>query len=398
VEGDHFSIGLTQLLGRLQGQRAELIADVVSDCGYVTSDAATLVDAIQGFVEYLPTLLEVTQGQLQFENETLRRVSPAARIALRPWGRVLFVCPSNAPAPLATIVPASLALAGNHVTIVSPSAIRASVTRCVGLLPTEYSVQLWPGRAADAVSQIARNNYDMVYYTGSSRFFPDISSLCARSGTHLIYEGEGRGVAIISKEAGETDLHRSANALTEALRYCNGKMCSKPTAVAVPAELETSFLELFVRVARESKLPRSAEALLGHTLARFIKEGLDAGDFEALTLMHDDVPYLLRARDFATAIGAEMFGPALTVFTYETIEALRASLASHRYKLQLSWFGPRGDLLATADTAGVARVCANVQPSSQNPSLPWGGYGLSGTSDVLDFYRKGLRRVLCESD
>jgi hypothetical protein len=35
-------------------------------------------------------------------------------------------------------------------------------------------------------------------------------------------------------------------------------------------------------------------------------------------------------------------------------------------------------------------------PSWQDSLLPWGNDGLSGQSDLHDFYRKGLRRVIVE--
>src|SRR4051812_36651744 len=113
---DTFSV-VQHVLDRLAERRAPLIDAVTAHCGYSKSDANALVCDIDIFLGSLVDLIANHARLLEVENSLIASLSPSAELCLLPWGRVLFVVPGNAPAPLAVIVPLALALAGNSVTV-----------------------------------------------------------------------------------------------------------------------------------------------------------------------------------------------------------------------------------------------------------------------------------------
>ena len=349
---------LARLARRLEAEQPHLERLMMAETGYTRAECAELLHAAHRFASGLDELMTLHRALAAAESEGYSDISedPGANIELRPWGRCLICTPANAPAPLALILPLALVAAGNQVVLAPSGKARGTALRLGRLVAeTVGGVVLWDGRVRDAVSGLM-GDIDLVYYLGGSSAFPDLAATCARAGVELIYEGEGNGVAVIDQGM---PLAAAVPSLVAAKTAFAGRMCSAPNAIAVP---------------------RGA-----------------AADFTAAWHRQPGAPALMPAASLAAAVERELFRPEAFLVEYADWGGLARELAAVRHRLQLSIYSRderRIDQLVAATR--FARYVVNRCPIDQDPLLPWGGYGRSGRADVLDFYRKGLRRVVVE--
>lgn len=349
---------LARLARRLVAEQPHIERLMVAETGYTRAECAELLGAAHRFAAGLDDLMTLHRALAAAESEAYAEVAdaPGAHIELRPWGRCLVCTPANAPAPLALALPLALVAAGNQVVLAPSGKARGTALRLGRMVAeTVGGVVLWDGRVRDAVTALT-GDIDLVYYLGGSSAFPDLAATCARAGVELIYEGEGNGVAVIDDGFAFAD---AAAALIAAKNAFAGRMCSAPNAIAVPRGTAAAFTAAW---------HRSGPA-----------------------------PPLTAIEPLAAAVERELFRPEAFLVEYADWASLGRELASVRHRLQLSIFShdeARIERLI-ADTR-FARYTVNRCPIDQDPLLPWGGYGRSGRADVLDFYRKGLRRVIVE--
>lgn len=388
---DKIKLKLTKNLDDL----SELMA---KECLYEKNDCRALILESFSFIDNLPDIIKMHQGILKTENECISQlVSNEANIRHDPYGRVLLILPSNAPLPLAIVLPLAFGIAGNSVIVAGSSRTKKTVGRALEIFEdTSLDVVLWKGTAKNAVEDLVKKSkVDLCYFTGSSKLFPELSELCARSNVHLIFEGEGNGNVIIDTDETEETLTLIATMLIESCRFCLGKMCSKPTAIFVPEDNYNFFFKTISNLAKEVSLSCSTIDVLSREDIQRIHSLSGAGleiDFNKKN------PVFLGTRNTIEAIKTEIYGPAAFVVPYSAQSEVLDLAENTPYKMQISIFSSKGGTLSQKiKSYGFARACINIQPIAQNVNLPWGCYGLSGCSDVLDFYRKGLKRTLVET-
>lgn len=349
---------LARLARRLEDEQPHLERLMMAETGYSRAECGELLRAAHRFATGLDDLMTLHRALAAAETEAYVDVAddPGVRIELRPWGRCLVCTPANAPAPLALVLPLALVAAGNQVVLAPSGKARGTALRLGRLVAeTVGGVVLWDGRVRDAIAALM-GDIDLVYYLGGSSAFPDLAAGCARAGVELIYEGEGNGVAVIDQGM---PLAAAVPALIAAKNAFGGRMCSAPNAIAVPRGQAAAFTAAWHR--------------------------------------HAAAPPLTPAASLAAAVERELFRPEAFLVEYADWRALGRELAAVRHRLQLSIFSrdeARIEELVAATR--FARYTVNRCPIDQDPVLPWGGYGRSGRADVLDFYRKGLRRVVVE--
>ncbi len=349
---------LARLARRLDAEEPHLERLMMAETGYTRAECAELLRAAHRFATGLDDLMTLHRALAGAESEAYRDVAddPEVQIELRPWGRCLVCTPANAPAPLALALPLALVAAGNQVVLAPSGKARGTALRLGRLVAeTVGGVVLWDGRVRDAVDALL-GDIDLVYYLGGSSAFPDLAASCARGGVELIYEGEGNGVAVIDEGF---DFPAAVPSLIAAKNAFGGRMCSAPNAIAVPRGRAAAFTAAWHR--------------------------------------HAAAPPLTPIGSLAAAVERELFRPEAFLVEYGDWGALGRELAAVRHRLQLSIFSrdeARIERLVAATR--FARYAVNRCPIDQDPLLPWGGYGRSGRADVLDFYRKGLRRVIVE--
>jgi len=317
-----------------------------------------------------------------------------------PWGRCLLCLPANAPVPLAVVLPLMFAAAGNTVIVAASDATRHFALDLAEVVRARFPdrILLWGGGVRVALSTLlGAGTLDLLYFMGGSGPHAALAAAAAGSGTTLIYEGQGNGVLIAGPDLTQAhDIRRVADIVVASKVFCNGEMCSAPNAVAVPvahleayaSALRTAVQELDQRPMVPARTTQLLQELQGKGVA-FPQVPLD--DF-------GQGPVFFTTRSMAVALDRELFAPAAYLVPYEELGLLAAQIAQRRYNLQLSVMtrDPTVFSRLVARTRH-ARYCWNLQPTDQDPRLPWGSYGASGHSPLEDYAGKALRLVIVES-
>lgn len=380
------------------GASASISSAMARETGYRDEECRELMDATRRFIDGLPDLVRLHQSLAKTENDLYRALSPEAELRYEPWGRCLVCTPANAPAPLALALPLSLAAAGNRVAVAfsgkaieSASALARIVSERVG------GITLWGGRVRDAVETLtASRAVDLVYFLGGSSYFPKLAAQCASAGIELVYEGEGNSVALLHEDA-RGDLATVARQLVASKQAFGGRMCSSPNAIAVPRPLLRELMAEFRRAASEV----GGEPIAGWIspqIRAYLDELVARGGARVDGSIDDARgPLLVEGPDLRAALERELFCPLAFVVPYDDWDAVVREIGAVPHRLQLTVYS--ADVARTrrlARETSFARYCTNMNPIAQDPLLPWGNYGVSGRADVLDFYRKGLRRAILE--
>jgi len=372
-------------------ERHNIVDEVMRACSYSRQDSIDLVDAIPSFLHSVAGLERASALQLQCENQNLTHILRDSKIVTTAHGRMLAVIPSNAPSPMGLIVPFALSLTGNSVVVAAPRSIGEVTKKLVGLLPHQFGVTFWDAGVTDALATLVDNRQvDCLYFTGSSKHFAQLSARCAQVGTFLIFEGEGRGLAVVDEFLPDALYSDTIAKLAEATRFANGQMCSKPSFALVPARQIDDIVNSLNATFKTFELTKSTLSFFDASLHQLLRDrfGIDESTSTPVAIVGD-------LNDVGTI--PELFGPVIMVVPYNSTEELIAVTGSHSPKLQITYFGENDDLVdRLVVSSRVARIVINRQPSLQNPAAPWGGYGLTGNSPPADLIAKGLRRTIVE--
>jgi acyl-CoA reductase-like NAD-dependent aldehyde dehydrogenase len=363
----------------------------MSACSYSRQDASELVDAVPSFLHYVAQLERASAFQLQSENQHLAQLPWASKIVTTAHGHMLAVIPSNAPVPLGLILPFALAMTGNSVVVAAPRSIGHITKKLVGLLPDQFGVTFWDAGVTDALATLVDNRQvDCLYFTGSSKHLAQLSARCAQVGTSLIFEGEGRGLAVVDEFLPDALYVDTIAKLAEATRFANGQMCSKPSFVLAPVRQLDDIVTSLNSTFKALELSKPTLSFFDTSLHEVLRNRFGIDD-------NTSTPVAIGGTLDDVETTPELFGPVIMVVPYNSTEELLATTERHPQKLQITYFGENDDLLErVVASSRVARIVVNRQPSLQNPAAPWGGYGLSGNSSPVDLISKGLRRVIVE--
>lgn len=379
--------GVHHLKAKLEQRREEIIQAVANDTGFVSCDIEILwrdtLRYLDGLASIDPPPNLVSRCSGIGHEGSLRR---------RPIGRWLVVLPSNAPLPLACILPATLAVSGNSATVVAAPGARPSSIIISSIVSEVFEdVEVEKGSVRDALNMIDEQAVDALYMLSSSAFYPSLAERCASAGVRLVYEGEGRSAVVV--DPGQPVTERLASLIVEASRFANGRMCTSPNVVFVHSDSwEKSVMGLDL-AARNAKLPVSADSVIGVPTCDWISD-LSIGP---LNLAANNV-CVIETPLSRKVFEKEIFGPAFFVCRYSDLDEVAAVVRGSRFQLQLAYFGPRTGAERVVSTAGnFARFCINMMPSQQDPSFPWGSLGKSGNSPVATIWEKCFENFIVES-
>ena len=394
-----FSGFLPSLRQTLSSLDADLKSEFSRSSGYASWDVRELWESMLLFLEEFEVLEDVWLKSEILKNRAMAKKRSGARVYGAPHGRVLISIPSNAPIPLALILPLAFLRAGNSVVVCSSKPTRRLALALAGLLEAAAPdrLLLWNGSVRSAISTLlSARCLETVYFMGSSRAYVPLAAQCAEAGASLIFEGTGNGVAVVEPGLPNDIFCRSIRQILRSKTFCNGEMCSAPNAVTVHRSELDRFLEVFAEQADEFPLSHTISEMAAERWP-WIQKNLQAGGFDPDTRSKKRVPILVPIDDLETSFQEELFCPALFLASYSDRSTLADQLRSIRHRLQLSIFAeyPESATDLIQQTC-FARYTVNIVPTEQDPTLPWGNYGLSGNSRVEDFLAKGLRTVILE--
>ncbi|MEP7454100.1 aldehyde dehydrogenase [Phyllobacterium sp. SB3] len=332
-----------------------------------------------------------------FEFESERSTQHGhAKILSEPIGACAIIIPWNAPLPiLMTKLGAALAAGCTCVIKSSPESpldamLLAQCVHEIGFPPGVINVLM----AGAGVSShlVKSNDIPKVSFTGSVRTGSEIASIVAGRMGRLTLELGGKSAAILLENA---DFDKAMPTLEQYTMPFSGQFCFSQSRVLVPKSREGEFLDAFATMVRARKVgdPWDTSTQVGPVLnssqfervMAYINEGIDEGaeivcggkrsSFSERGYYIE--PTVIRNVDRQMSIAREeIFGPVVTVQTYETVDEAIEIANDTDFGLSGSIFGDSETAMAVARCLRTGQV--GINGMELTPSAPFGGYKMSG--------------------
>ena len=330
-----------------------------------------------------------------------------------PVGVVAAITPWNFPLHqiIAKVAPA---LAAGNTVVVKPSELApmnafllASVAHEVGLPPGVFN--LITGYGPVVGERLAAHPLvNMVSFTGSTAAGKRVAQLASATVKRVTQELGGKSATLVLEDA---DFDKAVRGGVNSCFFNSGQTCSACTRLLVPAALEARAIEVAVYAAERFTLgdPFAASTKLGPLISAtqrervraYIRSGIEQG--ARLAIGGEEAPaelphgYYVKPTVFAGVTPdmriarEEIFGPVLSILTYQTEEEGIALANDTPYGLGGAvWSKDREKALAVARRLRTGQV--DINGGRYNPMAPFGGYKESGNG--REFGRWGLEEFL----
>lgn len=334
-------------------------------------------------------------------------------VVREPVGVVSAITPWNYPLNQITLKVAP-ALAAGCTVVLKPSEVApfnafilAEVIHEAGLPPGVFNLVTGYGPVVGEVLA-SHPDVDMVSFTGSTRAGKRVSELAAQTVKRVALELGGKSASVILDDA---DLPAAVKGTLNACYLNSGQTCSAHTRMLVPASRYEEVKALARQLAESFVLgdPREETTRLGplasaaqreRVLAYIRKgleegaelvtggaerpEGLDKGFFVRPTVLGNVAPR-------ATVAQEEIFGPVLTIITYQDDDDAVRIANDSIYGLGGGvWSGDEARALAIARRMRTGQV--DINGGQFNMQAPFGGFKQSGNGRENGVY--GLEEFL----
>ncbi|HZZ05003.1 aldehyde dehydrogenase [Paraburkholderia sp.] len=321
-------------------------------------------------------------------------------VTREPIGVVAAVVPWNFPLLMASWKFAPALAAGNSV-VLKPSekspltAIRiAQLAHEAGIPAGVFNVV--PG-TGEAGKQLAlHRDVDCLAFTGSTQVGKLIMQYAGQSNLKRVWlELGGKSPNIVMPDC--PDLDRAAQAAASAIFYNMGEMCTAGSRLLVHRDIKATFLDKLLAAARRYQPGNpmdpntSMGAIVDHAQMERVLDYIRAGREEANLIaggsrVHcDSGGFYIEPTIFdndkpdARIVREEIFGPVLSVLTFDTVdEAVRIANESEYGLAAAVW---TSDLATAHDVSRRLRagtVWVNCYDEGGDMNFPFGGYKQSG--------------------
>jgi acyl-CoA reductase-like NAD-dependent aldehyde dehydrogenase len=383
---------LNRLADLLEGDRDDAAALTAVDNGTPISSLDP-GRATAAWVRYYAGWVDKLEGRVVPIGAGLDYVTP------EPYGVVAAIVPWNGPM-MGMGQKAAPALAAGNVVVAKPpeiapfGALRFAELAVEAGLP-DGVVQVLVGGADAGAALVAHPGVDKISFTGGATAARAVMHGAAESLTPMALELGGKSANIVFADA-DLDAAAASAALLGAV-LLSGQGCALPTRLFVQSTVAEQVIDHVVAVVEGAKVgdPLEADTLMGplateqarDRVLRMVEEAtatvltggtrldlggdLSGGWFLAPTVLTD-------VADDASVACEEVFGPVLTVFTFDDEDevvaranALTYGLAAYVHTQDVT----RAHRVAKALEVGTVTV--NGFPSN-SPALPFGGVKASG--------------------
>lgn len=332
-----------------------------------------------------------------------------AEIQYQPLGVVGIMAAWNGPINL-LLVPMATALAAGNRALLCPSDLMPACAEALDTAVAEYfdEAEVSVARGGLAVCKaFSRLAFDHLLFTGSPRVGAEVMAQAAANLVPVTLELGGKCPAIVLDDA---DIEDTAHRLIDTKTMNGGQACLAPDLLCVPR----SRLDALVGAmdsAMSARYPRAAtnaqfcgivnarnyqrvtslvdEAREAGTQVRVLGEGPERDDAQRRMAMH----LLIDPPAHTRAMREEIFGPVMTVLSYDQIDTVCAQLAAQPKPLGLYVFSrDRVRTQHVLDRTFSGGVTINDTIFHYTvPELPFGGVGQSGMG-AYSFGVEGFRR------
>ena len=334
-------------------------------------------------------------------------------IVKEPIGVVAMITPWNFPLHqiIGKVAPA---LASGCTMVLKPSKeaplnafLLADILHEIGLPAGVFN--LVSGHGRDIGETLAAHaEVDMVSFTGSTGAGVSVSQAAAPTVKRVTLELGGKSANIILDDA---DIAKAAKMAVYACFNNSGQECSSLSRLIVPAGARDEVVEVITATMQRYSVgdpndesircgpmvsARQQESVAGYIASGLsegatlvaggegMPEGLESGFFVQPTVFADVTSEMTIFRE-------EIFGPVLTITTYETEEEAIALANDSEYGLSGGvWSGNEERAMRVARSLRTGQV--SINGGAFNISAPFGGYKLSGNGRELGIH--GLEEFL----
>lgn len=365
------------------------------DAGKPIADTTTVdVPGAAYCVEWFAEAIDKVGGEVAPADHHL-----VGLVTREPIGVVAAVVPWNFPILMASWKFGPALAAGNSV-VLKPSekspltAIRlAQLALDAGIPAGVFNVV--PGAGEPGKLLALHQDVDCLAFTGSTNVGKLIMQYAGQSNLKRVWlELGGKSPNIVMPDC--ADLDRAANAAAGAIFYNMGEMCTAGSRLLVHRDIKDVFLDKLIAAAR-SYTPgnpldpkTSMGAIVDQVQLERVLGYIEAGRAEAKLLLgggrvkQDSGGYYIEPTIFDTAPNAriareEIFGPVLSVITFDTAEeAVRIANDSEYGLAAAVWTANLTTAHEMARSLRAGTVWVNCYDEGGDMNFPFGGYKQSG--------------------
>ncbi len=313
----------------------------------------------------------------------------SGRIYPQPYGVVLIIAPWNYPFQL-LMNPLIGAVAAGNCAVLKPAGYSGRTSAVIQELIREcfddkYIAVFTGGREVNQM--LLEERYDAVFFTGSPSLGKIVMEKAARHVTPVILELGGKSPCIVDYDA---DIDVSARRIVFGKFLNAGQTCIAPDYCFAHKTIKTELLEKMKAYIKEfySDDPGSSEhygriinARRFETLSDLMKCGtVYTGGGKDARSLYIEPTILTNIAPEDRIMQEEIFGPILPVMEFEQLDDVIKFINERERPLALYYFSKsrgRRDKVIDQTTAGGGCINDTMMHLS-NPSLPFGGVGLSG--------------------
>jgi 4-(gamma-glutamylamino)butanal dehydrogenase len=321
-------------------------------------------------------------------------------VTREPVGVVAAVVPWNFPLLMASWKFAPALAAGNSV-VLKPSEKSPLTAMRVAQLAYDAGVpagafNVLPGAGEPGKLLALHRDVDCIAFTGSTKVGKLIMQYAGQSNLKRVWlELGGKSPNIVMPDC--PDLERAARSAAGAIFYNMGEMCTAGSRLLVHREIKDAFIDKLVAAARgyapgnPLDPATSMGAIVDETQLARVLDYIEAGRAEA-KLLHGGAQVLRESGGYyieptifdvttqdARIAREEIFGPVLSVITFDTVdEAVRLGNDSDYGLAAAIW---TANLMTAHDVARRLRagtVWVNCYDEGGDMNFPFGGYKQSG--------------------
>jgi aldehyde dehydrogenase (NAD+) len=303
-----------------------------------------------------------------------------------PLGMVLIIAPWNYPVQL-LLSPLIGAIAGGNCAVVKPSEYTPNVSKVLQKIINQAFnsnyVLLVEGDGAVIVPElIKQNNFDHVFFTGSTMVGRSIASLCASKLIPYTLELGGKSPAIIDSNI---NLSVACKRLAWTKFYNAGQTCVAPDYVLVDASIKDAFITELKSTLKKFYPANNISRIINKNRFDKLVNYLDTaniihgGEFDEELLYI--APTLVDSPDMHDALMRdEVFGPILPILSYSSWDELCSIIGQNPNPLSLYVFSENDEfankIINNIPFGGGGVNIALLHLVSEN--LPFGGVRQSG--------------------
>jgi len=382
---------LSKIENLINKYRSEIIKSLSLDLGKSKIEALSEILLVKEEISLVKSKLKLWMRP-RIINTPIYLLPSSSKIIFEPIGCVLILGPYNYPL-LYILKPLVNIFSAGNTAIIKPSEKCLNTSKLLTQLINKYfpkdTLISIEGNYKEA-EKLASENFDHIFFTGSSKTGKSIMKLAAKNLTPVTLELSGTNPIIILKN---TNIKTAAKRIIWGKFFNSGQSCMAPNHIFVEKiiedelikELKNTIIEFYGKDPIQSEnLSRLEEKQFYRTLEllkknKYKKKIIWGGNSDKRFLKIE--PTLLKiTNENDWLIKNELFSSMLPIFSIENYKEAIKIIKKNSKPLAIYLFGGNNEIhKILSKTTSSGSICINdVMLPVLIPNLPFGGVGNSG--------------------